>query len=162
MSDADRVRWDARYAAPGDRMGAAPKPIVTGLAPHLPASGEALDLACGEGQAAVWLAANGLRTTGIDVSGVGLDKARARAEAAGVEVRWIHADLDGWDPGDQQWDVVLCIHFLDRVLVPRIRTAVRPGGLLAMEVLTEGQYGAAPNELLGWFTGPESPEWHVL
>lgn len=162
MSEADREKWDQRYAAPGDRMGAAPKAIVTESAPLLPASGAALDLACGEGQAAVWLAERGLRCTGVDLSGVGLAKARARAAARGVEVEWVQADLEGWDPGQAEWDVVVCVHYLDRNLVPALRRAVRPGGLLLMEVLTDRpgtdpRFLAAPNELLRWFV-----DWRVL
>jgi tellurite methyltransferase len=143
-------------------MGMVPKGIVTGAAGLLPEGAEVLDLACGEGQALVWLAGRGLRCTGVDVSAIGLGKAQALAESRGVEVSWVQADLDQWDPDERQWDVVLCIHFLSRDLIPRIRRAVRPGGLVLIEVLAEGaevdpRFTAAPNELLRWFV-----DWRVL
>jgi SAM-dependent methyltransferase len=143
-------------------MGPDPKAFVLGCADLLRAGGSALDLACGEGQTAVWLAQRGYSVLGVDLSAVGLAKARARAAAADLDVELLQADLDDWDPGDRQWDVVLCIHFLSRDLIPRIRRAVRPGGLLVAEVLAEGgghspRFVAAPNELLRWFV-----DWRVL
>ena len=55
--------------------------------------GRALDVACGEGRNAVWLAEQGWQATGVDFSDVALDKARGLAEARGVEVEWVQADV---------------------------------------------------------------------
>jgi len=156
MSEAERAKWDARYGEAGYRMGDGPKAFLVDLADLLPARGTVLDLACGEGQNLVWLAGRGLAGTGVDVSGVGLRKAAALAKAAGVEVEWIQGDLETWEPGDRQWDVVLCSHFLLRDLVPRMRRMVRPGGIVLLELLAEGsrlppRYLVAPNEPLRWF-----------
>jgi SAM-dependent methyltransferase len=162
MSTAERTKWDERYGAPGYLMGDGPKQFLVEWASLLPASGDVLDLACGEGQNLVWLAGKGLRGTGVDVSSVGLWKAAALATAAGVEVDWVCRDLEEWDPGDRQWDVVVCSHFLLRDLVPKIRRAVRPCGLVLMELLTVGsslppRYLVEPNEPLRWF-----PDFRVL
>ena len=89
--------WDARYAQkelvwtaePNRRFAAE----VDGLAP-----GRALDVACGEGRNAVWLAERGWRVTAVDLSSVGLAKARDLAAARGVEVDLVHADVLAWDP----------------------------------------------------------------
>lgn len=156
MSEAERAKWDERYGEPGYRMGDGPKAFLVELADLLPARGTVLDLACGEGQNLVWLAGRGLQGTGVDVSGVGLRKAAALAKAAGVTVEWERADLEVWDPGDRRWDIVLCSHFLLRDLVPRMRRAVAPGGLVLLELLAEGsrlpaRYLVAPNEALRWF-----------
>jgi SAM-dependent methyltransferase len=70
------------------------------------APGTALDLACGEGRNAVWLAGQGWRATGVDFSTAGLAKAQTMAERAGVEAEWIHADVLHWRP-DEAWDLVL-------------------------------------------------------
>jgi SAM-dependent methyltransferase len=55
--------------------------------------GRALDVGCGEGADAVWLAQRGWQVTALDVSQVALDRARTAADAAGVEVDWVHAGL---------------------------------------------------------------------
>ena len=157
MSAAERTKWDARYGAPGYAMGEGPKPFLLEFAPLLPSKGLALDLACGEGQNLVWLSGKGFVGTGVDVSSVGLWKAAALAETSGASVEWVCRDLEEWDPGDRVWDVVVCSHFLLRDLVPRIRRAVRPGGLVLMELPMVGstlspRYLVEPNELLRWFT----------
>jgi tellurite methyltransferase len=160
MAEADRARWDERYRA-GTLADERPNAWLVGAAGWLPEVGAALDLACGEGQALVWLAERGLRGTGIDISGVGLVRARALAEARGVadRVALVAADLEGWRP-EAQWDVVLCLLYLDRALVPAIRSAVRPGGLAVVQLLA-GDAGRAfrveRGELLRWFV-----DWEVL
>lgn len=79
--------WDARYGAThiwsGEPNGAL-MALTSDLAP-----GTALDVGCGEGADAVWLARRGWTVTGLDVSRVAVDRARAAAEAAGVEITWL-------------------------------------------------------------------------
>ncbi|MEQ1569851.1 MAG: class I SAM-dependent methyltransferase [Myxococcota bacterium] len=157
MSEQDRVRWDARYAdEPAGRHGPDPRPVVVRAFPSLPRAGSVLDLACGEGQSLLWLAERGMVGTGLDVSGVALARAAARAQALGVDVQWGLVDLDRWDAGQAQWDVVMFLRFFDRALLPEIRRAVRPGGWVLAEVLTTGRHAAGPNELLRAFV-----DWHV-
>jgi len=55
--------------------------------------GRALDVGCGEGADAVWLAEHGWDVTALDVSRVALDRAADQAERVGVQVRWLHAGL---------------------------------------------------------------------
>lgn len=165
MAEHERLKWDRRYGATDElRMGRAPKAWLPELAGHLPVEGTALDLACGEGQAAVWLAARGLVTTGVDISGVGLAKAQRLAQAEGVEVEWIRADLDTWDPEGRLWDVVTCSHYLSRPLVGRLAGWVAPGGVVLLEMLVahpdveahvSARYLAAPGEVRGWLDGFE-------
>src|SRR5690349_11732816 len=87
------AEWDARYAAAPDGMfsGNVNGTLaieVTGLAP-----GRALDVGCGEGADAIWLALQGWEVTGLDVSAVAVERAAAAARAAGVEVEWVAADF---------------------------------------------------------------------
>lgn len=85
--------WDERYRARGDAMWSG-RPNgrlvveVEGLAP-----GRALDVGCGEGADAIWLAQRGWDVTAVDVSVVAVGRARAAAEAAGVAVTWIADDV---------------------------------------------------------------------
>jgi len=167
VSEADRERWDARYGGAGLVMGAAPKAAVTALlAPHLaPARGGlALDVAAGEGQTGVFLAQAGLaRVDLVDVSAVGLAKAQALADAAGVgaRVRLHPHDLDAGLPGGlaPAYDVVTCLHFRPSpALAAQIAARVAPGGLLLRTALAAAHFAgkgdgpsprflAAPGEL---------------
>ena len=95
MSDetaANEARWDARY---GEReqiwSGNVNAALVSEIADLPP--GRALDVGCGEGADAVWLAQRGWDVTGLEVSGVALGRARAHAERAGAVVSWVHAGL---------------------------------------------------------------------
>ena len=93
MSGDDRVRWDARHAAAGP-PGVTPPGVLAGaaeLTACFPVSGRALDVACGRGGVAVWLARRGLAVDAVDVSPVGLAAGARLAAAAGVtgRIRWI-------------------------------------------------------------------------
>lgn len=153
MGRGDRERWDDRHRAePG---GDDPPEWLVLAADVLPVPGDALDLACGGGQALAWLAARGWRGTGVDVSPVALAAARARAP----HVAWVEADLDDWAP-DRAWELVACLRYWSRELVPKIRRAIVPGGLLVAEALTRARsvrFGVDPGELLRAFS-----DWDVL
>ena len=158
MSASERENWDRRYSEPGFLMGDGPKRFVVDLADLLPKTGTVLDLGCGEGQNLIWLASQGLSGTGVDISAVALAKAGALSEAMEVPLELIEADLDEWDPEDRKWNVVLCSHLLIRDLVPRIRRATAPGGIVLMENMMYGapislKYLAESQEMLRWFLG---------
>ena len=93
----DSASWDERYRARRVRLvdptEPVPPPEVEGLTP-----GRALDLACGEGRNAVWLATQGWDATGVDFSATGLEKAARLAETNNVTVEWICADVTSWQP----------------------------------------------------------------
>lgn len=79
------AEWDARYAERPLVWGSAPNRFVERELGALP-PGRALDLACGEGRNAIWLATLGWDVVGVDFSGVAIERARERAEEAGVTV----------------------------------------------------------------------------
>ncbi len=101
--------WDDRYrSSPGLWSGHANAVLVAeaaGLAP-----GRALDVGCGEGGDAFWLAARGWQVDGIDVSQVALDRAAAQAREAGPEIEsrvtWTQRDLLSWTPPEATYDLV--------------------------------------------------------
>lgn len=91
----ENIRWDERYRA-GDMPWDTGKPsaeLVRVVAEERIAPGSALELGCGTGTNAVWLAQQGFTVTAVDISPLALDKARQRAAAAGVSVRFLEADL---------------------------------------------------------------------
>jgi SAM-dependent methyltransferase len=121
-----------------------------------------MELACGRGRGAVWLAGLGLDVWGLDVSGVAVGLARDLAERSGVgaRCRFDVVDLDDGLPHGPPADVILCHFFrdprLDRAIVERLA----PGGLLAMAVLSEvdagpGPFRATPGELTAAFADLE-------
>ena len=160
MSDADRERWNARYAAGEYVARIHPSPLLTAWADRLP-RGRALDVACGRGRNAIHLAAHGYAVDAMDISGVALAGARERAEAAGVAVNWIETDLDRPDIARDAYDVIVVARFLYRPLIPRLVDALRPGGHVVYDhhYITPGvvdgpksrRFRARPNELLERF-----------
>ena len=102
----DATSWNDRYRTEDLIWRAEPNRFlveeVVGLSP-----GRALDVACGEGRNAVWLASHGWRTTGVDFSVEGLAKARRVAAERGVVVEWIEADVTSWLPRSSSYDLVL-------------------------------------------------------
>ncbi|MCA2338589.1 SAM-dependent methyltransferase, partial [Mycobacterium avium] len=117
MGEADRHRWDERYAAngPPPLSSVAPPGVFARHADVFPAAGRALDLACGQGTSAVWLALRGLRVLGLDVSPVAIGQARDLARRAGVgeRCRFDVADLDRGLPVGPPADVIVCCKFRD-------------------------------------------------
>lgn len=104
----DSTTWDERYAASDMVWSATPNqflpPEVEDLAP-----GTALDLGCGEGRNAIWLAERGWTVTGVDYSRVGVDKSARLAAERGVDGTWITADVTTWQP-TAQFDLVIAFY----------------------------------------------------
>ena len=136
--------WDDRYAAAAAACGSTvwtPGPnlaLAAAVEKELGevAPGTCVDVAAGEGRHAVWLATRGWRVQAVDFSRVGLDRARAAAAAAGVDVETVCADVTGWDPAEPV-DLVLCAYLhlpsvTTRPLLHRLGTWVAPSGWLVL------------------------------
>jgi 2-polyprenyl-3-methyl-5-hydroxy-6-metoxy-1,4-benzoquinol methylase len=145
------VDWDARYRAGERGPGEEPSALLVRMAHLLPAEGRALDVAAGAGRNAVFLAERGLAVDAVDHSREGLRIAGELARTRGVTIATIVADLQSFDPGDARYDVVVNFHYLQRSLVPRLRRAVRPGGLVLFETYTIAQRDLP--------TGPSNPDY---
>jgi SAM-dependent methyltransferase len=148
MAEHDRLHWDEKYSGEGLAPHGAPgPPTVLAAYEHLfPTSGHAIDLACGRGTAAVWLAARGLTVHGVDVSPVAVRFARDLAERHGVDdrCRFEVGDLDVGLPAGPPADVIVCHLFRDARLDTAVIERLAPGGLLAMAVLSEVDHGPGP------------------
>lgn len=129
MTRDDLQRWDERYRGRVDAPLPAPEALLLRHAAQL-AGGDALDVACGLGQNALWLAARGYQVTGVDGSVLALRRAAAESRKRGLPAHWLCADLDLFTPAPSSADLVLVIRFLNRMLIPRLMAALRPGGLL--------------------------------
>ena len=148
MTEEDRLRWDARHAAREESLSVPPGPPAL-LAPfeHLvPTAGHALELACGRGEASVWLARLGLDVEAYDVSPVAVGAARDLARRNGVagRCRFHVVDLDDGLPEGPPADVVLCHMFRDARLDQALVQRLAPGGLVAIATLSEVDVGPGP------------------
>jgi SAM-dependent methyltransferase len=137
--------WDQRYSEPGFAYGSEPNDFLAQhAATALPAGGEILCLAEGEGRNGVFLARQGFRVTGVDQSPVGLEKARALAAQHGVRLDTVVADLADFDLGVARWDGIVSIWcHLPVALRARVHRAVvaalRPGGVFLLEAYNPEQ-----------------------
>lgn len=132
----DREAWNRRYAGSELVWTAQPNRFLVAEASGL-RPGRALDLACGEGRNAVWLAEQGWQVTGVDFSEVALDKARDLAAARGVEAEWEQADLLAYQPAPRAFDLVLVFYLQlpaaqRRTIVRAAAAAVAPGATLLL------------------------------
>ena len=134
-TDRARDKWNRRYAE-DDRIHstAVPNQFFVAEAADL-SPGRALDLACGAGRNAVWLAERGWQVTAVDFSGVALSMARALAASRGVGVEWMEADVVEWSPPPGVYDLVAVLYLQlpadeRRIVLRHAAAAVRPGGTL--------------------------------
>lgn len=143
MTERDQARWDERHAAAAD-VGPLPPDVLRGREELVPTTGRALDVACGRGAVSRWLAGRGLMVDAVDSSAVALAAAE-RADTTG-SVRWWPHDLDAGLPAGcvGPYAVVVCQRFRDPALYPALTAALRPGGLLAIAVLSEVDEGPGP------------------
>lgn len=135
--------WENHYAAIDDQWGTRPNAVlaevVTALAPEPGGGGRALDLGCGHGGDALWLASLGWDVTAVDVSTTALGRVAAGADAAGLAglVHPSRHDLARSFP-DGTFDLVTASYFHTPVEIPRDQVlrhaadAVAPGGLLVL------------------------------
>jgi tellurite methyltransferase len=156
MSTRDRDRWNQKYAKREPAATALPDEWLVEAVETIKAttgtskgdSPRALDLACGLGHNAIWLARQGWHTDAVDVSTGGLELARQSAAASDAEVGWMEADLDDWIPPASEYDLVVVFRFLDRVTVPRVvQDSLRPGGWLVYETFSAAQCLRADNHI---------------
>ncbi len=102
--------------------------------------GRALDVACGLGQNAIWLAQHGFQVDGADISPVALACAQAEAEQAGVRINFIQTDLNDAAWPVNMYDVIVVRRFLERSLWPVLRQALAPGGWLFYETFNQRKH----------------------
>ena len=150
----NREHWDERYGTEELIWKAEPNRFLVEELDAL-APGRALDVACGEGRNAVWLASKGWRVTGADFSRAGLAKAQRLATDRGVEVTWVEADVVEWRPPTASFDlvVVMYLHLLAeqrRQALAHAAAALAPGGVLLV-------VGHDTSNLLKGTGGPQDP-----
>jgi 2-polyprenyl-3-methyl-5-hydroxy-6-metoxy-1,4-benzoquinol methylase len=164
----DQKRWDERFRGKGFAFGKQPNPFLKKHI-HLLPKGKTLDIASGEGRNAVFLARQGFDVDAVDISEVGLKKAKKLAGEIRVKIDTTYADLNTYQIEKEKYDLIANFYFLRRSLIPKIKKGLKKGGRVIFEtytleqknVGTEGpkdpKYFLKPNELLRLFK-----DFHIL
>lgn len=146
----DAAFWDERYGSSDVLWSGHVNAVVRDETAGLPA-GRALDVGCGEGGDALWLAGQGWDVVGIDVSQVALDRAAARARDTGLDARttWEHRDLLAWAPPAAAYDLVSVafVHLAGdqrRAVYAGLADAVAPGGTFLVAAHHPSDLGVVP------------------
>jgi tellurite methyltransferase len=157
-----RTKWNERHAA-GQVVEATPCGVLRDFAHLLPKTGKALDLACGLGGNAVFLARAGLDVLGVDLADTAVEKLNAYAQEQSLTLRAEQADVGPGSLKPGTFDVIVVAYFLDRAMSPTIMQALRSGGLLFHQTFTretadtEGPnnlaYRLTPGELVRLYPG---------
>jgi SAM-dependent methyltransferase len=152
-----REDWDRRYAEVESLWSARPNRFLVAEVESLP-PGRALDLACGEGQNAIWLAHRGWSVRGVDYSEVAITKARARADREGVGVEFVLSDLLDFEPDPRAYALVLLLYLHlpadeRRLVLARAADALAPKATLLLlghdtTNATEGVGGPSDTSIL--------------
>lgn len=172
----DQEFWNNHYGNAGDIWSGKPNAQLVAEASQL-TPGSALDVGAGEGADAIWLAENGWKVTGVDISPIALERATKHAAARKVEgsINFEHRDLMTWTPPARAFDLVsaqfMHLPTEDRVpLFARLAEAVAVGGSLllvghAPSDMTDTEHSHHPAEM--FFTASEvaatlpEGEWRI-
>ena len=161
MSHADRLKWNERYRAGSYAARPHPTQLLADCLAGLP-RGRALDVACGAGRNALFLAAAGYEVDAVDVSSVGLERGARTAAERGLSVNWIEADLEESPTAEvlpnTDYALIVLVRYVNTPLIPLLAERLGDGGCLlceqhlktALDVAgpRNPAYRLEPNELL--------------
>ena len=151
MSAVDREKWNRRYREGAYRARTHPSVFLEECAAALPAPGRALDLACGTGRNAVYLAGLGFAVDAVDISAEALAIGRARTRA--LPIRWLEHDLDSGFVPEAGYDVIVNIRFVNLPLLESLVPWLRPNGVM----IVEQHLATARDDVIG----PKNPAFRV-
>ena len=152
-----REHWNRKYAETESLWSTTPNRFLVAEASDLE-PGRALDLACGEGRNARWLAERGWDVTGVDISDVAIERARELSAREHHSIEFVRADLLEYEPDPEAFDLVLVFYLQipaseRRVVLDRAAGGLRAGGTLLLvghdlANLTDGVGGPSDPDLL--------------
>jgi tellurite methyltransferase len=144
----DRLKWDERYRFEECVLGTEPSRYLANnidFIKSLVPGTRGLDIACGEGRNSIFLARQGFTMVGIDISGVGIEKAGKWMEREGLRIELRLADLEHYKFTDH-FDLVINFNFLLRNLIPRAVAALSPGGVFVFDTLVDSPHVPTPHK----------------
>jgi len=166
LSQDSKTQWDQRYSRPTFIYGKSPVQFLAENYQYIPFEGSVLDMGMGEGRNAVFLAQKGYKVTGVDISSVAVKKAYLLAQEFGVKIKGVVASLKDYSIQPNSYDAIVCFYWVDRTMIEKIKTWLKPGGILIYEGHTVRERARDPQkksealdhflkeqELLKLFTG---------
>ena len=147
--------WNQHYAQPAN-IERAPSRLLVQVADILP-PGRALDLACGPGRNALYLAGLGWQVTAVDTSSVAIAALRAAPGGNAIDTRIADLEKHDFRIEPAAFDLICDFYYLQRDLFPEIRAGVRPGGMFAGSLHLTGTFALRSGELREEFAG-----WKIL
>jgi tellurite methyltransferase len=145
------TKWNNRYQTLPTNI-PPPCQVVAAYTHLLPATGTALDLACGLGANALLLARHGLETYAWDYADTALERLQVEAQIQQVAIYTERRDVVMSPPPADMFDVIVVCHFLDRGLAPALTQALKPNGLLFYQTFTR----TSVNDC-----GPKNPDFRL-
>jgi tellurite methyltransferase len=141
MATEDRERWDKRHEAhDGEVEPASFLREVFQTAAWNITPGTALDIATGKGRNAVFLAERGFAVDAIDISEVALQAARDTAKEKGLTIKFEQVDVEHIALSDAAYDLIINFNFLERSLIPKMKSALKLGGHILFETYLVDQH----------------------
>jgi SAM-dependent methyltransferase len=152
-SEEDKKKWNKRYNTKEYVYGKEPTKFLKDNI-NILTRGKALVLAMGEGRNAIFLAENGFDVDSCDISEVAVEKSKLLAKRNNVKLNAFVADLEKYKIPTNKYDLITCICYAQRNLIPQIKDGLKKGGMVLFETYTIDQlkYGTdAP--------GPKNPAY---
>jgi SAM-dependent methyltransferase len=170
-SEEQRAHWDLKYEQGLPSLTETDPFFISAYGQfvdqYFPNAGVALDLACGLGRHALWLASRHWRVSGVDVSDVAIGKLSQAALGLNVKIDLFIGDAAEYKFEPTRFDLVVLFYHLDRSLFPKMVSALKPGGLLICKMSLQwdpdgGLTGVSANPLGRNELPLLVPELHVL
>ena len=133
MAEADRLKWDAKYSDRGHRIERGEASFMLKEYFDQVAGKRALDVACGTGRNALFLAGHGFAVDALDISAVGLKRLQQDARGLAGQVTTKLVDLDDFAPPVASYDLIVVANYLNRPLIAKLGAALRQCGVLVMD-----------------------------
>lgn len=155
MSDGARNKWNKIYATQNllqRKLEESPALVLQQNAFLLPNTGSALDLACGIGSNAIFLAKSGLNTSAWDISAIAIESLQSYSQENNLGITAEARDVEQQPPAVNSYDVICVSYFLERSLAIDIINALKPNGLLFYQTFIEEKVTDA---------GPSNPEYRL-
>ncbi|MFZ4713938.1 MAG: class I SAM-dependent methyltransferase [Bacteriovoracaceae bacterium] len=144
-SDDSKQKWDKKFSSRSYIYGKSPAKFLAENYHYIPYGASVLDMGMGEGRNAVFLAQKGYKVTGIDISSVAVKKSLALAKEFGVQINTVVASLNKYKIPEGTFDAIICFYYVDRSLVDKMKSWLKPGGVIVYEAYTVDQKNADPN-----------------
>lgn len=135
-----KTHWDETYSRSSFVYGKAPAAFLAENYQYIPFEGKVLDMGMGEGRNAVFLAQKGYKVTGVDISSVAVKKAYLLAQEFGVKIKGVVASLKDYKIKPGTYDAIICFYYVDRSLAEKIKSWLKPNGILIYEAHTMKEY----------------------